>query len=115
MERITDKGVSVGEQSTITIINVSMDTVGIGVASKDLSKATIMGTTIRGARFSALAAYIKKPVFGPATIDARDITISDTKDLAVVQNGSTVLIDGKAMPTVDLDVDRLYNEGILGN
>ena len=115
MQRITDKGVSVGEKSTITITDSSMDTVGIGVASKDLSKATVTRTEIRSARFAALAAYIKKPVFGPGWIDARDVTIIDTQKAAVAQNGSTVLIDGKAVETVDLDVDRLYSEGILGN
>jgi hypothetical protein len=115
MERITDKGVSVGEQSDITVKDVKMDTVGIGVASKDLSKALVTQTEIRKARFSALAAYIKKPVYGPASIDARGITVLDTEKAAVVQKGSTILLDGKAVPTVDLDVEQLYEEKILGN
>lgn len=115
LERITDKGVSVGEQSDITVKDTKMDTVGIGVASKDLSKALVTNTEIRKARFSALAAYIKKPVYGPASIDAQKITVVDTGKTSVAQTGSTITIDGKAQPTQDLDVEKLYAEGILGN
>jgi len=115
MERITDKGVSAGETSTMTVENVQMDTVGIGVASKDLSRVTLSDTEIANARFSALAAYIKKPVYGPASIDAKNVTITGTQTANVAQTGSTILVDGKAVETVELDVDRLYQEGILGN
>jgi hypothetical protein len=115
MERITDKGVSVGEASTATIRNVSMDMVGIGIASKDLSKAYVYHTSIANARFSALAAYIKKAVYGPAYIEAPDLIVTGTKDEAVVQLGSTILLRGLSVPGVEIDVDKLYSEGILGN
>jgi hypothetical protein len=115
MERITDKGVSAGEISTMTVQDVWMDTVGIGVASKDLSKVTLRNAEISNARFSALAAYMKKAVYGPGWIDARNITIKETQKSVVVQNNSTVILEGRTMQTVELDVDRLYQEGILGN
>jgi len=115
MERVTDKGVSVGEKSDIRVVNTRMDTVGIGVASKDLSTALVSNTRIDGARFAALAAYIKKPVYGPASIEAQQVTILNTQQAAVAQTGSRILIDGKEIETVELDVDRLYRENILGN
>ncbi|HMB23539.1 MAG: right-handed parallel beta-helix repeat-containing protein [Chloroflexota bacterium] len=115
IERIVDKGVSVGEHSEITISNVTMDTVGIGVASKDLSKAYVSDTTISHARFSAFAAYIKKPVYGPGYIEATNVKIIATETSAVAQIGSTILLDKKPVETVDMDVDKLYDEGILGN
>jgi hypothetical protein len=115
IERIVDKGVSVGEESVVTIQNVTMDTVGIGVASKDLSKTYVTDTTISRARFSALAAYIKKPVFGPASIEATELVILETETPAVAQVGSTILLNGQTIKTVQLDVDKLYQEGILGN
>jgi len=115
IERIVDKGVSVGEDSVMTLENVTMDTVGIGVASKDLSKTHIKNTTISGARFAALAAYIKKPVFGPASIEATDLVILETETPAVAQKGSTIVLNGKNVATVELDVEKLYEEGILGN
>lgn len=115
MERIGDKGISAGENSTLVVEDIHLETVGIGVASKDLSRVTLRGALISDARFSALAAYIKKPVYGPGWIDARDIIILNTETKAVVQTGSTVLLEGKAVDQVDLDVDLLYQEGILGN
>ena len=115
MERITDKGVSVGEKSTVTVQEVTMDTVGIGIASKDLSKTYVYATQISHARFAALAAYIKKPVYGPAYLEAPDLVVTDTQTEAVVQIGSTILLRGKEVPGIELDVDKLYAEGILGN
>jgi len=115
MERITDKGVSAGEKSTVIIQNVRMDSVGIGAASKDLSKTYIYTTQISHAQFAALAAYIKKPVYGPAYLEAPDVVITDTTTEAVAQTGSTILLHGEEVPTVEMDVDKLYREGILGN
>lgn len=115
MLNITDKGISTGEDSAMAVDNVQMDRVGIGVASKDLSTVTLTNSQISGARFSALAAYIKKPVFGPARIDAQNVTILNTKEAGIVQEGSTIVLNGETLSTVRLDVDRLYQEGILGN
>lgn len=115
MERITDKGVSVGEKSTVIIQNVQIDSVGIGVASKDLSKTYVYTTQISHAEFAALAAYIKKPVYGPAYLEAPDVVITNTITEAVVQTGSTILLHGEEVPSVEMDVDKLYSEGILGN
>jgi hypothetical protein len=115
IERIVDKGVSVGEDSVMTIKNVTMDTVGIGIASKDLSQTYVTNTTISKARFSALAAYIKKPVFGPASIEATELKILETETPAIAQVGNTILLNGEQVKTVELDVEKLYEEGILGN
>ena len=115
MTRIGDKGVSAGEESTVEMKNITADTVGIGVASKDLSQVNLFTSEIRNAHFSALAAYIKKPTYGPAKIMAVDVTILDTEVQAVAQTGSTILLNGEVVPTSDLDVDALYQQGILGN
>lgn len=115
MARIGDKGISVGENSNVTINNLSIEGAGIGVASKDLSKVTVSQSSIRGTRFAALAAYIKKPVYGPASIEAAGLTITDCTQDAVAQTGSTILLEGKAVSTVDLNVDLLYQQGVLGN
>lgn len=115
IEKIGDKGISVGEESIVTVRGVSMKTVGIGIASKDLSKVYVTQTEIIDARYAALAAYIKKPVYGPALIEATDIVITNTPEEAIVQTGSEILLRGKIVKTIDMDVDRLYAEQILGN
>lgn len=71
---VADKGVSVGEQSIATLYDVQIYTVGVGVASKDLSSISIDQVDISGAVNAGLAAYIKKPVYGPAHIKALSLT-----------------------------------------
>lgn len=115
IERVKDKGISVGEESTVTVQEVTIDTAGIGIASKDLSKVTISASRISRARFAALAAYIKKPVYGPASIEAPDLVVTDTQTEAIVQIGSSIILRGKEVPGVEMDVDQLYSAGILGN
>lgn len=115
MEKIVDKGISVGEESTVIVKNVVMNTVGIGIASKDLSRAYVSQTEISNARFAALAAYIKKPVFGPAYIEATDIIITDTATEAIAQANNVIMLRGKPVETTEFDVDLLYQEQILGN
>jgi hypothetical protein len=115
MERITDKGISAGENSSVSVQDVRIDNVGIGIASKDLSKVTVSGGEISNARFSALAAYIKKPVYGPGSIDAQRLTVSGTEKVGVAQTGSSILVDGQAVEPVEMDVDLLYSQGVLGN
>jgi len=112
---IVDKGLSIGENSHIQAANIMMDTVGIGVASKDLSTIDIRDSEIKNARFAGLAAYIKKPVYGPAMITAENVNIIDSFQLYVAQLGSTIQVDGEIILGQDLDVDTLYAEGILGN
>ncbi len=115
MVNVTDKGISTGEDSRMTVDHVQMDTVGIGVASKALSTVTLTNSPISGARFAALAADIKQPVFGPARIDAQNVTILNTQEAGIAQDGSVIVLNGETLKTVRLDVDRLYQEGTLGN
>lgn len=112
---IVDKAVSVGENSQVRLQNVSITDVGIGVASKDLSSVIIEGSEINNASFAALAAYIKKPVYGPASIEAAEILLNNNYQDAIVQTGSKILLWGEAVDTVDMNVDLLYDQQILGN
>ena len=73
IKNIIDKGLSIGENSHVQAAGIVMDTVGIGAASKDLSSLHIIDSEIKNARYAGLAAYIKKPVYGPATITAENV------------------------------------------
>lgn len=112
---IADKAVSAGEDSDVDVSNTVIKSVGIGVASKDLSNVTITDSQISLVRVAGLSAYIKKAVFGPAQIIASNVSILEAEYTTLVQSGSMVTIDGVEMPTVDLDIDNLYEQGILGN
>jgi hypothetical protein len=82
-----------------------------GVVSKDLSQTVIEGATIEGPRIAALAAYIKKAEYGPASITARDITRIDVPEsrVTLVETGSWVDLEGRRLWGTDVDVDALYD------
>ena len=111
---ITDKAISVGENSNMEITTTVINSVGIGVAGKDLSQVSIIDSKISNAQVAGLAAYIKKSVFGPAKITAVNTSI-EANTIALVQIGSTIIIDSEEMPSADIDVESLYEQGILGN
>ncbi len=105
---IADKALSVGEQSELTASGLVIEGAGVGAACKDGSRLMINDSTISGAGFAALAAYVKKPELGPARLEARNISYQGTTPLARAQVGSTLLIDGSRVAGEEIDVDQLY-------
>jgi hypothetical protein len=107
-EDISDKALSVGEKSEMEASNIRMRTVGTGAASKDGSILRLSDTVIEGASFAGFTAYIKKPEYGPARIEAQNVKIAATSTEALAQTGSVVVIDGEAIEASDVNVDALY-------
>ncbi len=113
--RLGDKGISVGEQSRARIEGGLAEDVSIGVASKDDSDVEVQGLTVRRARSYALAAFVKKAEFGPARLVARGVHIEEAgAGEALAQTGCVLEIEGRAVPTQDVDVEASYEEGVLG-
>ncbi|MBS1248834.1 MAG: hypothetical protein MAG431_00398 [Chloroflexi bacterium] len=112
---IGDKAISVGEESEVTLENLSIRDVNIGIASKDLSTLVADSIIIDNAKIAALAAYVKKPQYGPATLEATNVEILNTETPALCQTGSQLLLNGESIPPEDIDVDALYEQGVLGN
>ncbi|MBN1177701.1 MAG: CotH kinase family protein [Anaerolineae bacterium] len=108
---IGDKAISVGEASYLTAADVVMERVRFGLVSKDRSHAVLTGATIASARTAALAAYVKKPAYGPASIEAGGITFVDTppERRTLVQTGSWIDLEGVRIWGVDVDVAALYD------
>jgi hypothetical protein len=105
---VSDKALSVGERSQMSAANVTIENVGTGAAAKDGSRLNIEESTIRGAAFAGLTAYIKKPEYGPAEIEALNVTIAEAEPPTLVQTGSRITIDGSDVAAQDVDVDALY-------
>ncbi len=113
--RMGDKAISAGEDSTVRVRGGEARDISIGIAAKDRSNVFAEGMTIRNAKNYALAAFIKKPQFGPCTLSVTGLTIEGSvRGDALAQTGCVLEIDGVAFPAQDLDVDRLYKEKILG-
>ena len=105
--QVSDKAISAGEASTVTASDIVIDDTGTGLASKDRSTLTASKISIRGAKFAALTAYIKKPEYGGATIIADDVSIAGGNTRNLVQNGSRIVLAGRELDTQDIDIDAL--------
>jgi hypothetical protein len=114
MRRVVDKGISAGEASRVSADEIRMSEVGIGAASKDHSTLTIRDLRLEQARIG-LAAYTKKLEYGPAKLDAIDVQLTDVKQPTLVQEGSTLRMNGSEVPGAKMDPKALYDAGILGN
>ncbi|MBN1248433.1 MAG: hypothetical protein JXC32_12295, partial [Anaerolineae bacterium] len=112
MVGLGDKALSAGEASRVSAEAITVDGADYGIVSKDLSHVTVQGGTIRGTRVAALAAYIKKPSYGPATMTARALVFEGVGEDAItlVQTGSWIDLDGERVWGVDVDVDALYTD-----
>lgn len=110
MQNIGDKGISVGEGSRLSARGVRMENVRFGVVSKDLSQTTVSQLTVIRAHVAGLAAYIKKPAYGPATLTATDVVFQDVppERQTLVQTGCWVDLNGVRVWGTDIDVGALY-------
>ena len=112
---IGDKAISGGEKSELRLTNIVIRNVNIGVASKDLSSLFMDTATIDNASVAGLTVYIKKPQYGAAFLEAQNIEILNTATIAICQTDSQLILNGENIRPQDIDVDALYEQGILGN
>jgi hypothetical protein len=112
-ERLGDKALSIGERSRARIEGGWARDVALGVAAKDASEVEVVGLEIE-ARHYGLAAFVKKPEYGPARLRARACRARGGLGSAIAQTGNTLELDGVAVPTQDVDVEASYQEGVLG-
>ena len=98
LARSGDKGLSVGEKSTVTGFNNIIRECATGVAAKDLSKVSIYASALC-ANETALSVYQKKQVFGPAAATAIGTLFwKNRRDLSV-DTGSRLEVRGIGVET----------------
>ena len=112
-EQETRQAISVGEGSHVAIRDVRVTDAAIGVASKDRSRTRVESSTFSGIEHAALMAYVKKPQYGPAEIEASGVHIEGARREAVAQLGSRISLDGRTVEPEPLDVDALYDSGAM--
>jgi hypothetical protein len=105
---IGDKAISVGEKSTVSITESTIENTDFGIASKDLSEVVAKSLTITNARVAGFAVYIKKPQYGPAYLNADQIKFINTAQPALCQTGSTLILSGNSIGCEDIDVESFY-------
>jgi hypothetical protein len=93
--KIGDKGISVGENSNLTIRNITVKGAVIGLTSKDFSIITGDSINISDVKIG-MALYQKKPEFGPANMVLSNARVFGSIGLDyLIQEGSTLFLDEK--------------------
>lgn len=108
---VEDKAISAGEKSDVSLSDITIRNVNIGIASKDLSTVLADYTIVDSAQVAGLAAFIKKPQYGPASIQATNTEILKTEELAICQINSHIVLNGDEIDCEEIDVDELYSVG----
>ncbi|MEK6676593.1 MAG: CotH kinase family protein [Planctomycetota bacterium] len=124
MENSVDKGISVGEQSDVSITDCLIQNNAVGIAVKDLSNARIEHCTFLG-NHQFLAAYRKKAVFGGGQVEVRASILADIGEGPSVDGWSSITFSdclssmGVHPPGCSFfskdGVDRLRSDGFVAN
>ncbi len=73
-----DKGISLGEESEVRIVDSRISGTTMALAVKDFSRADVFGTTLEGNRIG-VAVYNKKRIFGGAHAKLVRVTLNDNE------------------------------------
>ena len=101
------KGVSSGEGSKLSVRNTSVNGAVIGFASKDNSVLKLDACTAANVQY-ALAAYQKKPEYGPGNIDAKGFKAERINDLYIIEKFSTLMLNGTVVTGQSTKVADLF-------
>jgi hypothetical protein len=91
-----DKGISVGEQSDLTVFDCRIKGAPIALASKDLSVVYVRNLYIENCQ-QGFAAYQKKPEFGGANIIVESYKAKEVKRLYAIGAGSKLQLEGEVI------------------
>ncbi len=106
--RIGDEAIAIGEDSRAEITRTTVMAARFGIVCRDTSFIEAHRVQIRDSEVG-LAAYVRKPVFGPAAINAHQTELSNVRQPTLVQTESWIKLNAHSIPGVDLDVKALDN------
>ena len=87
-----DKGISGGEASNITVINIKIINSNIGVASKDKSIVRVNNSEILNCNYG-IVAFKKKPEFGPAKIILSKCKLNGNTTQHLIEKASEAVLN----------------------
>ena len=106
MSNIRDKAISVGEKSTLIAFNIKVSNSGSAIVSKDGSNSVVDGLIVERSKGLAAMAYVKKSVYGTASLDISNSNLHP--DDILNQTGNLVSLDGLEISSASINVDELY-------
>ncbi|MDB9810509.1 hypothetical protein OAC05_05635 [Planktomarina temperata] len=104
---VTDKGISVGENSKAIISDVIIHNAFVGVVAKDSSEISMVNSYLSSMRFADTMAYTKKSHFSGGSIAAENLQATLNKH--IVQSKSSSVINGENIKSAKIDIQELYD------
>jgi len=101
-----DKAVSAGEASRVEVDGLDVRNVGLALASKDHSEVRGRGLSVDTSKIG-IVAFQKKPEFGPASIELEDTTLRQVATPYLVEEGSSVDVNGRTIPAIESGLKAL--------
>jgi len=106
IDSVTDKGVSIGENSTAMIENITISNALVGLVAKDSSVVTVNMLRLSDISMADTMAYRKKPHFKGSKILALNVVGGLNKSIA--QRGSSISLNGSDIKPVKVNIGDLY-------
>jgi hypothetical protein len=102
-----DKGISVGEASSIDIDQSSIQESTTGIVSKDRSIVNVSNTQFSDVSGTALMVYIKKSQYGPAQMNCSACTFERVSSVSASQENSLLIINGQNASNITSPTDPM--------
>lgn len=102
-----DKGLSAGEDSKMTINDISISNSEIAIAGKDLSIINAVNIRITNTKLG-FTAFKKKPEFGPSNMTINGLVMDNVETNYLIESSSSLFVDGKKIETSQNVKDRMY-------
>lgn len=110
-KNVSDKAISVGEKSKITLNQVAVENVGTGIAVKDGSVARVKEIHKSSVKYDLLMTYIKKPFYdGPTELEVQSLAspLEIGGQICVREKDTILSINNENCPEAVVAVDDLY-------
>jgi hypothetical protein len=107
IKNISDKGISGGEGSTLSVLNTTILDCNIGAASKDLSVVDLQNVSIENCNYG-LVALQKKPEYGPAILKGKKLKLINCTKKYLIEKRSVLHINGRKVDGTQKKVAELF-------
>ena len=112
-KNIRDKAISAGEKSFLKVNNIIVDSVGVGISSKDASVVSLENSKLSNYKLFALMTYQKKSFYGAPTLTGNNISFDNLDSSCLRQINSNMTVNKVTIESSNIDVDQLYQSEIM--
>lgn len=110
--QIRDKAISAGEHSYVDAANIQVNSAAFGIVAKDGSQVIVDNITAVDIKYYLFMAYMKKPFFGGANLQASNFNCINCSDISMLQKNNALSLDGQPQIAKKLNVKKLYTSSM---